>query len=103
MTSLEPSAENDRSRTSHVPWSGPRQRMDSRPESRSYKVITLGSEVAASKFRTGEKATRPVKGGGYVRSVRARINRRPETSHKSTRPSHQPTARRLPSWEKLAA
>src|SRR6185436_17338873 len=97
MTNLEPSCENDRSRTfNSAP--GARQRIDSRPESRSYRVTTLGSEVAARRFRTGEKATRP--GWGRSRSVKARTHRLPGTSHKSTRPSHQPTASLLPSGEK---
>ena len=56
MTTLEPSRENDRSRTFHEPSWGARQRTDSRPESRSYRVTTLGSEVAARRLRTGEKA-----------------------------------------------
>ena len=63
-------------------------------------MTTFGSEVAARRLRTGEKATRPL-GLRHSRSVRARTNRRPGTSHKSTRPSCQPTARRLPSGEKL--
>src|SRR5688572_4021445 len=99
MTNLEPSCENDRSRTFHSARLGARQRIDSRPESRSYRVTDPGSEVAARKFRTGEKATRPA--WGRSRSVKARIHRRPGTSHRSTRPSYQPTARRLPSVEKL--
>src|SRR5436309_635390 len=101
MTTLEPSCENARSRTSHSPWSGARQRMDSRPESRSYSATTLGSEVAARRLRTGEKATRPKHGWGYSRSVIARTHRWLGTSHKSTRPPSQPTARRVPSQEKL--
>ena len=100
MTSLEPSRENDRSRTLHEPSWGARQRTDSRPGSRSYRVTTLGSEVAARRLRTGEKATREP-GRPCSRFVSVRINRRPGTSHKSTCPSLQPTARRLPSGEKL--
>src|SRR4051812_46598683 len=98
MTSLEPSCENVRSFTFQSPWSGARQRIDSRPESRSYWVTTLRSEVAARRLRTGEKATRPARD---ARSVNVRTHRRPGTSHNSTRPSHQPTARRVPSGEKL--
>src|SRR5262245_25048895 len=99
MTNLEPSCENAKSRTSHPPGSVTRQRIDSRPESRSYRVTALGPDVAARRFRTGEKATRP--GCGSSRSVNARTHRLARTSHRSTRPSHQPTARRVPSLEKL--
>src|SRR5262245_34824426 len=99
MTTLEPSCENDRSLTHHSSWSGARQRIDFSPESRSYRVITLGSEVAARRLRTGEKATRPA--WGCSRSVRARTHGSPRQSHTSTRPAPQPTARRLPSGEKL--
>src|SRR5262245_55655936 len=99
MTSLEPSCENARSRTSHPPWSITRQRIDSWPESRSYRVTTLGSEVAARRLRTGEKATFPT--WGRSPSVKARTHRLVGTSHRSTRPSHQPTASLLLSGEKL--
>src|SRR5580765_4534946 len=99
MTNLEPSCENARSRMSHPPWSVTRQRIDSRNESRSYRVTNLGSDVAARRLRTGEKATRP--GWEDSRSVKTRTHRWPGTSHKSTRPSYQPTARRVPSGEKL--
>src|SRR4026209_1864800 len=98
MTNLEPSCENARSRKSHPPWSVTRQRIDSWPESRSYRVTALGSEVAARRLRTGEKATRP--GWGRSPPVKARTHRLAGTSHKPTRPSHQPTARLLPSGEK---
>src|SRR5262249_1412231 len=99
MPTLEPSCENARSRTSHPPWSVTLQRIDSRPESRSYRVTALGADVAARRFLTGEKATRP--GWGSSRSVKARTNRLAGTSHKSTRPSHQPTASLLAAGEKL--
>src|SRR5678816_3146661 len=99
MTNLEPSCENTRSRTSHPPWSVPRQRIDSPPESRSYRVTTLGSEVAARRLRTGEKAAFP--GWGRSPSVKARTHRLVRTSQRSTRPSYQPTASRVPSGEKL--
>src|SRR5262245_43984369 len=99
MTNLEPSCENARSRKSHSASLGARQRIDSRPESRSYRVTTLGSEVAARRLRTGEKATRP--GWGRSPSVKARTHRLAGTSHRSTLPSHHPTARRVPSLEKL--
>ena len=45
MTTLEPSIENDRSLMSHASWSGARQRFDSRPESRSYRRTSSGSDV----------------------------------------------------------
>ena len=99
MTTLEPSWEKARSRTSQAPGSGARQRIDSRPESRSCSATTLGSDVDARRLLTGEKATRPC--WGDWRSVRARMNRRLGMSHKSTRPLSQPTARRVPSGEKL--
>src|SRR5690349_21085252 len=59
ITTLDPSVENARSRTMLGPGSGARQSTESWPETRSYRVTVLGSEVATSRLPTGENATRP--------------------------------------------
>src|SRR6185369_6473903 len=96
---LEPSGENHSFWTFHLLGDADCQRIEFKPESRLNSLTTLLDEVVTRRLRAGEKAT--CASEKSAPSVSDLSNRRPGTSHKSTLPSSQPTARRLPSGEKL--